>query len=434
MNTRQAIQPTNLPAVLAVSFSCSRNRFIAGLSAGLRCFRIDNCLITYDPVLPKAGGVAIAVALDDRYLAFVGGGRSPAEKPSVLVYWDALLGHEVTRFDLHEPVLGVRANEKYLIVLLAQRVVVFQYQEVHPEAPPTPPRDDNDNEPTITHDNTVVPNIVKAVYSTAENTKAIAALQGDLLVVPAQTTGQVQLIPLRGGSKRVHRAHQSAIRCITISDDGTLLATASEQGTLIRLFDLRSLDCLGEYRRGSDHAVIFNLAISPGNRWLAATSDKGTLHIFDLRPPDPAILAAAQEKAARERQQQHRNPFAPRILSDVRSIVSTPFYLGNDPPHWQGGPAYAWTMAPNGTRKKVHRPVEPIPGNPSGRPPKGVLAFAPKGTKGVSDTDDEGARLYIVGGGSEARWELFDLLPTEDGNWALITRGFRRYLTRQFVD
>lgn len=514
MNTRQAIQPSNEPAVLSVSFSASRNRFTAALATGLRCFRTDNCLTTYSPQLPSDGSLAVAEALDDRYFAFVGGGRAPAEKDSVAVWWDAVFGCETQRFNFNEAVLGVRVGKKWMVVVLKERAVVFGYQGLRPTALATPPPEDSGDDDKAHQEPLRAPNVVKSLYPTAPNIHALAALHNDLLVLPSQTTGQLQLISLLPqGGKRVLRAHQSSIRCLAISEDGSLLATASEQGTLLRVFDLRALDQVAEYRRGSDHAIIFSLAFSPGNRWLASTSDKGTLHIFDLRPPNAEDIAAAQEKRAKE-ERQHRksssyaghrlsgqgfgvpgdkdslsafsgrsspashpsaagpgtaayqgslqeyyslrpvpssasppttgpgislmaglkaSPFAPRILKDIRSIASAPFYLGNDPPHWQGEPTYSWTTAPNGTRKRVRNAVPGLPGEPSGRPPKGLLAFAPR-KKDDGGSDDEGARLYVIGGGSDARWEMFELLLAEGGGWVVVNRGFRRYLTRQFVD
>ena len=264
------------------------------------------------------------------------------------------------------------------------------------------------------------------------------------------------------------------------------------------------------FRRGSDHAIIFSLAFSPGNRWLACTSDKGTLHVFDMRPPNPEEVAlAANEKAARERRssiQSHRksasyaahrlsgtaqaekdslsgfsgrsspatggsgggtgtayqgsvqeyyglrpvpasasppavgvgisalaalkaSPFAPRILKDVRRIASASFHMGDEPLHWQGGASWSWTMAPGGARKKIKNPVSPLPNTPTGKPVKGIIAFLAR-----DGGDDEGARMCVIGGGSDARWEMFELLPAEGGGWGLVNRGFRRYLTRQFVD
>ncbi|KYG40922.1 hypothetical protein M433DRAFT_76976 [Acidomyces richmondensis BFW] len=441
MNTRQPIQPVNTTAVLSVAISFTGNRFITGLSDGFRCFRTDNCLTTYQPRLPADGGVAIAEALDDRYVAIVGGGRVPFAKRNIVVFWDCVLGKEVQRFDFHEPVVGIQLNERWMVVLLRERAVVFQYQELAPKQQPTPPSSpeidlggkNSPSEQGGVEDEVIrAPNLIHSIHPTGPNPYALATLSGDLLVMPSQTVGQVQLVPLQGGSKRILRAHQSTLRCMALSDDGTLLATASEQGTLFRVYHTKTLDQAAEFRRGVDPARTYSLAFSPNNRWLATTSDKGTLHVFDLRPPDPAA-----------------SPWAPKVFKDVRSVASAAFYMGDDLPHWQGGTATSYTTDPDGKKRKVKNDVLPLPNDPTGRPPKGVIAFksrpkrdSPKNEKIVPATskmdgsDDTGAVIYVIGGGSDARWEVFELRPVTDGlgGYGLVHKGFRKYLTRQFVD
>jgi hypothetical protein len=494
---------------------------VAGLSDGLKVFRTDNCLVTHEPQLPVDGAASIAEALDDRYSAFVPKSRtSKLGGPNVVVFWDALLSREVTRIDFHERVLGLRLTSKWMAVILEERTVLFQYQEVPRQSLPPAASDDCDSDDGTHGPETVVaPNLAHSIFPTGTNTFALACLTNDLLVLPAQSKGQAQLIALKPGSsstKRVLRAHNSSLRCMTVSHDGSLLATTSEQGTLIRVFDVGSQAQLAEFRRGMDHSLIYGLAFSPGNRFVASTSDKGTLHVFDLRPGGNAEIAHPTKERDSE-QRKHRktpsyashrmsagmmgldrdsisgvsvgrsspspstamggghgtgyqgsvqeyyglrpppvsasppareaavsamaalksSPLTPRAFRDIRSVASIPFYTGNDPPHWQGGPAYSWTMAPNGTRKRIKNPILPLPNDPAGRPPKGIVAFA---RVGQDSTDDDGLTLYVVGGGNDARWEKFELLPSVSADsggvteWVLVNRGFRKYLTRQFPD
>ena len=63
----------------------------------------------------------------------------------------------------------------------------------------------------------------------------------------------------------------------------------------------------------------------------------------------------------------------------------------------------------------------------------GVLGFAPGGD-GEGGVGGDQAVLYVLGGGCEARWEMFELLEREGGGWVLVNQGFRRVLGRQFVD
>ena len=324
MNARQAIQPSIQPAVLSLSFSLSGNRFIAGLSEGFRCFRTDNCLTTNHSSLPSDGGAAIVEALDDRYLAYVGGGRAPAGSPNVVVFWDVSLGKEVSRFDFYEPVIGVRLSTRWMVVVLKERAVVFEYQQLRTRAPPTPPPDatadlGNTSDGGVHEEVLKGPNVVKAVLPTSLNTHALACLQDSVLALPAQSVGQVQLVPLEGGSKRVLRAHNSDLRYLALSPDASLLASSSVQGTLIRVFDLKTLDQIAEFRRGMDHAIVYGLAFSPGNRWLASTSDKGTLHIFDLRPAASAEPTREHEVKDRHQHRKSQN-YATHRLSGTSAL------------------------------------------------------------------------------------------------------------------
>lgn len=500
MNTRTPIQRSTSAAVLSLSFSASRNRFIAGLSDGIQVFRSDNCLTTSKPRLPKDGGVAIAAALDDRYIAYVAGGRTSGGSTNVVVFWDCLRNVSVTQLDFYEPVVGLRLNQRWMVVLLLDRAVVFEYQELPAEQRLSPQLDDDHEDArTETGDADPAPwrgpNRVRSIHPTSPNPAGVASLSNDLLVLPAQTTGQVHLVSLTGGSKRVLRAHNTALRTVALSPTGSTLATASEVGTLIRVYETNTLRQIAEFRRGVDKAIIHSMAFSARERWLAVTSDKGTVHVFEvhsaaslpvegssppsregkhhrsnypnsisgalagqdrnllsgrsspsnmtaahqgsiqeyygLRPPPPSASPASREPTVTAMSAFKSSALAPRIFKDVRSVANLPFHIGNDPPHWQGGVASSWTTAPDGTRKRVRNPVPALPTDQSGRPPKGIVAFA--GTE-LGRNDDDGAVFYVLGGGIDSRWQMFELVPIDGGKWGLANRGFRKYMTRQFAD
>lgn len=78
----------------------------------------------------------------------------------------------------------------------------------------------------------------------------------------------------------VVKAHNSSIAALKLSQDGTILLTASDKGTLVRLFNTETGDQISEVRRGADQAVITDLSISRDNKLVCCSSDKGTVHVF----------------------------------------------------------------------------------------------------------------------------------------------------------
>ncbi|ETO33289.1 hypothetical protein RFI_03818, partial [Reticulomyxa filosa] len=78
--------------------------------------------------------------------------------------------------------------------------------------------------------------------------------------------------------------HDSALEVCALSFDGKLLATASKKGTLLRIWDTATNEKIQEVRRGADQVNIQSLCFSPKTaKWLAVSSDKGTVHIFKVK-------------------------------------------------------------------------------------------------------------------------------------------------------
>jgi len=61
------------------------------------------------------------------------------------------------------------------------------------------------------------------------------------------------------------------------------MATSSEKGTVIRIFDTEEGHLLHELRRGSEYAQISSIAFDLTSKWLACSSDTCTVHVFSLK-------------------------------------------------------------------------------------------------------------------------------------------------------
>ncbi|KAG7304733.1 hypothetical protein JYU34_010084 [Plutella xylostella] len=120
-----------------------------------------------------------------------------------------------------------------------------------------------------------------------------------LLAAPAHRKGALQLLDVtravKGGqssSPAVLNCHKGVLVCMSLSALGTRLATASERGTLVRVWDTGAKTLLHELRRGSDYADVYCISFNPSGSLLCLVSDKGTLHVWSCARA-PAHLAAA---------------------------------------------------------------------------------------------------------------------------------------------
>ena len=254
-----------------------------------------------------------------------------------------------------------------------------------------------------------------SVYETANNPLGLCCLGSKIVAFPGRTPGQVQMIEIATGNISIIPAHSSPLRAMEISPDGEVLATASEVGTLIRTFSTANCARTGELRRGVDQAAVFSIAISPSSRLLALTSDKSTLHIFDLphsiqgtRSDSPAGRSLRSLNGSDIRDESNRKkwgvlgklPLMPRVFSDIYSFASAHFEIDDDPKRGIEGPG-----------ENV-----PIPGLPGGKPKKGVIGWI-----------DDNA-LLVIGAGRDGRWEKFILGESDDGRRRCIRQGWKRYL------
>jgi hypothetical protein len=83
------------------------------------------------------------------------------------------------------------------------------------------------------------------------------------------------------------KAHTSPLRALTFSDDGTMLATASNKGTVVRVWSIPADKKLHTFRRGTYGAKVNHLAFNRRGTMIAlCSSDSRTVHVFSLLAND----------------------------------------------------------------------------------------------------------------------------------------------------
>ena len=68
-----------------------------------------------------------------------------------------------------------------------------------------------------------------------------------------------------------------------MNPDGTLIASASCKGTVIKIFGADGGETLQTLRRGSGNAIINDIVFHPTLHIIACTSNKTSIHIFEIK-------------------------------------------------------------------------------------------------------------------------------------------------------
>lgn len=105
------------------------------------------------------------------------------------------------------------------------------------------------------------------------------------LAYPISTTnGELQIYDAGElAVKTKIKAHDSPLSALNFSSNGLLLATASEKGTVIRVFCVKNGQKIHEFRRGVKRYVnIASLTFSNCANYVCASSNTETVHIFKI--------------------------------------------------------------------------------------------------------------------------------------------------------
>lgn len=81
---------------------------------------------------------------------------------------------------------------------------------------------------------------------------------------------------------------------MAVNPDGTLIASASARGHIIKIFTTDSNEVVQELKRGNSKADINNIVFHPTLFLLACTSDKSSIHIFEFKKAVEKCIATNQ--------------------------------------------------------------------------------------------------------------------------------------------
>ncbi|XP_029410984.1 WD repeat domain phosphoinositide-interacting protein 2 isoform X2 [Nannospalax galili] len=196
-------------------------------------------------------------------------------------------GTEICNYSYSNTILAVKLNRQRLIVCLEESLYIHNIRDMKVlhtirETPPNPA-----GKPLVGGGSAWQDCSAGLCALSINNDNCYLAYPG------SATIGEVQVfdtINLRAAN--MIPAHDSPLAALAFDASGTKLATASEKGTVIRVFSIPEGQKLFEFRRGVKRCVsICSLAFSMDGMFLSASSNTETVHIFKLeavreKPPE----------------------------------------------------------------------------------------------------------------------------------------------------
>ncbi|KAF9490949.1 WD40 repeat-like protein [Pleurotus eryngii] len=232
-------------------------------------------------------------------LALVGVADVPGSSPRKLQIVNTKRQTMICELLFPSSILAVKMNRRTLVIVLETEVYIYDISNMrllhviettaNPEAicalSPNaeasylayPSQVPSPNSPLSTY-----PASDAATASSASNPQS----NGDVTIFSTTSLATANIIP---------SAHKSPLSILQISQNGTLLATASVKGTVIRVWSVPKAEKLYQFRRGSREARIYSIAFNPVGSLMAVSSANETVHLFKLgrgaekpKPPQDA--------------------------------------------------------------------------------------------------------------------------------------------------
>lgn len=240
-------------------------------------------------------------------------------------------GTEICNYSYPSAILSVKLNRSRLIICLSTSIYIHGIRDMkllH----------------SIRH---IAPNVLGLCTLSLHSHLAfpISAHSGELQIYDAANLK---------AKHKIH-AHESPLAAIDFSSNGMLVATASQKGTVIRVFCVKNGQKVHEFRRGVKRYVrIASLNFSNCGNYVCVSSNTETVHVFKIDPKAVEIAERQVGVTAAQQPEQHgggggaddaldgdatmvRKSTAEAAVSDDGSTMTADEQQQSEESHWTMG-------------------------------------------------------------------------------------------------
>lgn len=219
------------------------------------------------------GGIKIGLIIERSNLFFLLGMATLKENQdyneNLIVLYDDKKERKITEIKMSSPVLNLKLNSKHLFVVTYDRIFIFHTKKLKNIGK-------FDCFPSNNGTAAINCSVSQSTFACLDKSKP-----GNFNVFTYLEENVVSMENMF--------AHSSIISKMALNNEGSKILTTSDNGTLIRLFDIKSKTMLEEFRRGTDKAEMFCLCFSLSENFFSCCCDTGDMHVFKRNPDKKTI-------------------------------------------------------------------------------------------------------------------------------------------------
>lgn len=253
--------------LLSYAFNQNYTCFVCGTTAGFRVYTVSPvCEVhrrEHSTAFTHSSVVLVAMLFKTNIFAMVTISDDDPTKGGLnkVQIWDDLKGKFVGELRSRNEVKSVALRRDIIAMVCEYAIYVYTFDKLR----------------VILH------------LTTNANSRGLCVLAAAgepwILCCPGQSTGAVRVqVGQDDRATHVFTAHQTALAALALNETGSLVATASEKGTVVKVFQRSDGQLLYRLRRSARPAVISCLTFRSDDRFLAVASSSSTVHIFKLDP------------------------------------------------------------------------------------------------------------------------------------------------------
>ena len=268
---------TNSSRMLCFSFNQNCSCFCIGTERGFIIYKSSPLNDYY--IRDLKGGIGhIAMFNNSNLIGLVGGGKRPFSSLNKLVIWNDATSKVIMEITVDFKIKNIKVKNSLIAIIGKKKIKIYYYNSLEDIM------EYRDIDTILTTDNKngiFTMNLDPKKHIIAYLTKNIGEIVIKTYSQPKNKNDDIDN-KISSSTKNIS-AHQTEITLMSLNHQGDIIASCSQKGSIIRLFNTSNGNLLKELRRGTDFAEIYSLNFDPTSQYILCSSSKGTIHVFNIR-------------------------------------------------------------------------------------------------------------------------------------------------------